>query len=199
MVGEEPGGEGNVGADNEDPPMRDDAAVDLEGVKSAGPVPDGGESSHVVKTEQSAAVQDNGTGNMKVGDEAPAEAVADEKATPEQGAGSYAANEPKGGVAGDQPEAGQGPGGRMSSNLAQRVKQQGRMRKVAAVQLSPYRSPTRRRYSRRCGRGGVSTAGRHGRVPNVAAEPSTAGTDDVVDVRPIAAVTAEVRESCTNM
>jgi len=149
--------------------------------------------------EQSAAVEDNGTGNLKVGDEAPAEAVADEEATPEQGARSHAADEPEGGMAGDQPKAGEGLGGRRSSNLEQRVKQQGRMRKVAAVRLSPYRSPTHRRYSRRRGRRGVSTAGRRGWVPNVPAEPSTAGTDDVLDVRPIAAVAAEVREACTNM
>ena len=51
VVGEEPGGEGNVGADNEDPPMRDDAVVNLEGTHSASPVPDGGESSHAAEME----------------------------------------------------------------------------------------------------------------------------------------------------
>jgi len=117
-------------------------------------------------------------------------------------------------VAADELERGEGPRGRPSSNLAQRVKQQVRRRKVAPVRLSLYTSPTRRRYCRRHGRGGVSTEGTRGGVPNVPpAEPATAESDEVLDVAPITAVPAhmkttlssshkappEVREAATNM
>jgi len=77
--------------------------------------------------------EDDGTGMFKAGDDAPDEAVQDELATPAQGVGSGDAAEAEGGVAADEPERGEGPGGRPSSNLAQRVKQQARRRKVAPV------------------------------------------------------------------
>ena len=123
VVGQEPGGEGNVGDDNEDLPMRDDAAVDLEGMQSIGPVPEGGQSSHAAEMEPSPAGEDDGTGTLKAGDEATDEAVHDEPAMPAQGAGCADAAEAEGGVAGDDPERGEGPGGCPSSNLAKRVKQ----------------------------------------------------------------------------
>ena len=178
--------------------MRDDAAVDAHGTQSTAPVPDGGESSHAAEMQTSTAVEDDGTGKLKAGDEAPVEVVADEEATPAQGAGCAAADEPEGGVAGDNPEPGGRPGGRRSSKLVQRVKQQGRTRKVAVMRLSPYRSPTHRRYSCRRRQGGVSFEGRRGRVLNVPADPSTARTDDVLDVAPIAAVTAEMKTTPTS-
>jgi len=87
VVGDETGGECNVGAGIEEPPVADDAAADAEGTQSAGPVHEGGDPSHAAKMHTSAEVQDDGTGKFKVGDEGPSEAVADEDATPRRGQG----------------------------------------------------------------------------------------------------------------
>jgi len=87
VVGDETGGECNVGADIEELPVADDAAADAEGTQSAGPVPEGGNPSHATEMHTSAEVQDDGMGKFKVGDEGPSEAVADEDATPARGQG----------------------------------------------------------------------------------------------------------------
>jgi len=214
VVGQKPEGDGNVGDDVEDLPMRDDAEVDLEGTQSAGPVPEGGQASHAAQMDPSPAGEDDGTGMFKAGDDAPDEGVHDELVTPAQAAGSGDAAEAEGGVAADEPVGGEGPGGRPSSNLAQCVKLRARRRKVAPVRLSPYTSPTWRRYSRRHGRGGVSTEGTRGGVPDVpTADPATPESDEVLDVEPIAAgpvhmktmlsssqeAPPEVREAAKNM
>ena len=73
--------------------------------------------------DPSPAGEDDDPGMLKAGDDARDEAVHDEQAMPAQGAGCAHAAEAEGGVAGDDPERGEGPGGCPSSNLAKRVKQ----------------------------------------------------------------------------
>ena len=86
----------------------------------------------------------------------------------------------------EKADAGDASERRPSSNLVERVKRRGRTRTLAPVRLSPYRSPTSRRYVRQLRRGVVSRTSTVGRGGPMRAESSTEDIEHAEDVTPIA-------------